>query len=535
MPITQGPYLQNVSPTGITVMWHTDEPATSRVEYQRRDRLGWSAYDPPPPRSYPDHGEQSGLRQVHAVALTGLQPHRCYDYRVVSRSAQGGAATSAGAALRTAPEPDAPFRFVTYGDSLRDAPHGRVAALARGHRPDLCVGAGDMSQDAIGSYPDLFFRPAAELLRYTPWFATMGNHDSPNEGFFRYFRFPEPRYWYAFDYGCAHFTMLNTCMDYRPGSEQWLWLEDDLRRSVGARWKFVFFHHPPYCSSNCEIAGTRVLGPLFERHGVDVVFGAHATRYERSHPLTRGRYDSANGVVHVVTGGGGYDLTLSPSQHWDHIRSTAALVHAANHFLLVSVAPDEVFLQAIDEHGAVFDMAHYAKPPAESAARQPAPPALSGGAEPEAGVFVAGMAEGDARWVLPRPGWVTDERLTRGEGLSIRWQQDTPRPVCPAIRRVLCMDGKAREAAGGRAYAVTAWVRTEGVSGGVTAGFEWSGDMGFLGRVRCEPVGGTEDWTMVEAVTPALPQYVYWCRVVLSALPGSTGSAWFDGVEVREI
>ena len=56
--------------------------------------------------------------------------------------------------------------------------------------------------------------------------------------------------------------------------------------------------------------------------------------------------------------------------------------------------------------------------------------------------------------------------------------------------------------------------------------------MGFLGRVASEPLAGTRDWTLVRARTPNLPPYVYWLRVVLSATPGSTGTAWFDEVRV---
>ena len=44
MEIINGPYLQNVTKHSITVMWHTDRPATSAVEYEVSQRLGWSAY-----------------------------------------------------------------------------------------------------------------------------------------------------------------------------------------------------------------------------------------------------------------------------------------------------------------------------------------------------------------------------------------------------------------------------------------------------------------------------------------------------------
>lgn len=535
MRITAGPYLQDVSRNGITVMWHTDEPGSSRVEFQRADRLGWSTYDPPKSPDYPLWREESGTTRIHAVRLSGLDDGWCYHYRVASRFTNDVEVVSEGATFRTAPGPRVPFRFATYGDALRTEPHAKITALVRGMRPDLCVGAGDMSQDHVATYPELMFDPAAKMLRYTPWYSTMGNHDSPNEGFFRYFRFPQPRYWYGFDYGCAHFTILNTCMDYRPGSEQWLWLEQELAHSAEACWKFVFFHHPPYCSSNCEIEGTRMLCPLFEQHNVDIVFNAHATRYERSHPLSGGMYDNQNGIIYIVSGGGGYDLSLSPSIHWDHLNPTAAAVMTANHFLLASVAPGEVAIQAIDEFGAVFDMVRYTKSLPQTAADVSRPHVPSEVIEPNHGELLAGLPQDAVRWVLPSSSFSCDDTVKRGEGKSIRWCQAVPDPICPAIRRVLCDDGKAREVVGGKAFAVTGWVRTEDLDGGVTMGFEWSGDMGFLGRVDCTPVLQAKEWTLVQIVTPKLPDYVYWCRVVLSALPGTTGTAWFDDIDVREM
>ncbi len=190
--------------------------------------------------------------------------------------------------------------------------------------------------DVIGRLRREFFYCTRELLAYTPWFATMGNHDSPNEGYFNYFSFPEPRYWYSLNYGCAHVIVLNSNMDYRPGSEQWVWLEHDLRASRAAPWTFVFLHHPPFCSNSCQIAATRVLCSLFEEHDVDVVYSAHATLYERFHPLTAGAYDDQGGVVYIVTGGGGYDMDAPTSAFWDQIHPFSAMSRAMNHILLTT-------------------------------------------------------------------------------------------------------------------------------------------------------------------------------------------------------
>ena len=535
MKITAGPYLQNVSRDSITVMWHTDEPGSSVVEYEANTRLGYSAYVGQPNPTYPERAAAHNLKTIHAVTLNGLRECWEYFYRVFSVASDGSSASSEGASFRTAPPSDAPFRFATYGDSMVVPEiHARIAPLARAYRPDLMVGSGDIVLDRIERCRGDFFEPAADLLRYTPWFATMGNHDSNTEAYTQFFSFPEPRLWFSFDYGCAHFTVLNSNMDYRPGSEQYAWLEQDLRAFRDARWKFVFFHHPPYCSNNCEIEGTRALCPLFESAGVDIVYNAHTTHYERFHPLRDGRYDP-EGVVYVLTGGGGCETTAPYAQLWDHIHSFSAMAKSANFFVLTHVAPDEVTLRAIDIDDRVFDTFTLRKPPAplQSSPAVPEPLPLPEG--PPDGMVVAGFAEGPAKWVLPRRHFGVDGEIAHHSGASIRWRASDGGVTCPAVRRVLVDDGPAGKQVGGKAYRLSAWVKTEDVSGGVGLSVEWNGDMGFIDRVNSECLTGTNDWKELQVETPPLPGHVYAVRLLASASPGSTGTAWFDDVRIERI
>ena len=164
-----------------------------------------------------------------------------------------------------------------------------------------------------------FFACTANLLPYTPWFAAMGNHDSPNEGYFRYFNFRNPTTGTPSTTAPRTSRYSTATWTTGPAPSNGTGWKHDLNKFQNARWKFVFFHHPPYCSNNCEIPATRVLCPLFERYGVDIVYTAHATIYERFHPLRNGQYASQDGVVYFVSGGGGYDMSLSPSELWDHL------------------------------------------------------------------------------------------------------------------------------------------------------------------------------------------------------------------------
>ncbi len=520
----------------MTIRWHTDAPASSVVEYEPASRLGAYAYDERRLPTYPLRVEDPRPTTVHVVTVEGLQAEWEYFYRVSSAATGSAPAVSPGASFFTAVRPDSPFRFATYGDSLRAREaHRRNAALARTYRAMFCVGAGDHAQDVSGRYFSDFFPDTRDLLPYTPWFAAMGNHDSTNEGYYRYFSFPEPHYWYAFDYGCAHFTVLNSNLDYRPGSEQWLWLEDDLRQAQASRWRFVFIHHPPYCSNDYEIPQTRCLCPLFERSRVHLVYSAHATLYHRTYPLTGGRYDGTAGVVYLVAGGGGYHMTLPPSQLWAHLHPTTALARACNHFLLTSVTPDECCVRAIDVDDRLFDMfsLRHTEPFAQPTSAPAATPAIRS-ARPERPLHLAGCDEDPVSWVFPPSQFAADADVTRSGWPSLRWHRSTPGPCLPALRRVLKDEGRAYEAVAGKAYELSAWVKTDALTGGVCLALEWNGDMGFMSRVTSPPLAGTRTWTRLSLAVPPLPRYIYACRIVLTTTPGSTGTAWFDDVRLIE-
>ena len=63
------PYLQNVTPTSITVMWETTEGIVGTVEFGEHDRFDRQATD-------------TEARTIHEVHLTGLDPDTTYAYRV---------------------------------------------------------------------------------------------------------------------------------------------------------------------------------------------------------------------------------------------------------------------------------------------------------------------------------------------------------------------------------------------------------------------------------------------------------------------
>lgn len=173
------------------------------------------------------------------------------------------------------------------------------------------------------------------------FYASLGNHDDPNEAFYKPFNMDGKRY-YSFKSGNAEFFALDsTYMD----REQLAWIDSKLQGS-GAAWKICFFHHPLY--SNGRFHGSDLdlrarLGPLLEKYGVSVVFSGHDHVYERIKPQ--------NGVYYFVIGNSG---ELRPR----NLRSsplTEKGFDTDQTFLLAEIAGDELHFQAISRAGKTID------------------------------------------------------------------------------------------------------------------------------------------------------------------------------------
>ena len=95
----------------------------------------------------------------------------------------------------------------------------------------------------------------------------------------------------------------------------------------------------------------RILCPILEQYGVDVVFNSHTIVYERSHPLRNNGLDLMKGIVYVVAGGAG-----ACPQWFHHTRAwhTAHAV-AVPHMVQVSIAGTRLEMHAIDYEGCLFD------------------------------------------------------------------------------------------------------------------------------------------------------------------------------------
>ncbi len=348
--ITKGPYLQDVTPSSIVVMWETNVPADSTVSYT--DPAGFGGTVP----------EKSSGR-MHRVRLTGLTPGTRYEYRVAS-----GGIASGPYSFKTAPAGDQAITFVAYGDNRSGIEkHQRIAAQIRRVEPDFILHTGDMVMDGqkYEEWGTEFFGPLKDVICRAPIYPVMGNHEALSKYFYEFFSFPgggtaQKTGYYSFDYGPAHFAGVNVYEDYRPGSAQHKWLREDLLKAKDAQWRFVFLHFPPFTSGercfDIETVETRAfLQKLFEEAKVDMVFGGHDHIYERTFPIKGAHRDDAGGIVYVVAAGGGAALYDVDPQWW------SAYAEPRNNFVVVRIHGQSLALEACDRDGMPFDQFRISK------------------------------------------------------------------------------------------------------------------------------------------------------------------------------
>ncbi len=362
-PFAKGPYLQNVSKSSVTVMWESTHTVPGTVVL-----LGDSPQTLVAP---PD--------SIHEITIDGLAAGRRYRYRV---ECEGDVREGEFA---TAPESNAPFSFVVFGDSRTNVgSHRRVVERIRREVPDFILGTGDMVDDGARDMDwQIFFDVESELLGENVLFPSIGNHDRQGRGrtadnYRKYFSLPEnspdPERYYAFTYGNARFLILDSNAYSFALTDQTAWIERQLgeaRLDREIAHIFVSMHHPPFSISlhggQTELRDAWT--PLFERYGVAAVFSGHDHCYSRS---------QSNGVHYIVSGGGGaplYPRSRKPSKiDVDSHR----YFERVNHYVRVHVIGNFIEMVALRADGSLMETLSWGALPEVELE-----PAVGAGDEPE--------------------------------------------------------------------------------------------------------------------------------------------------------
>ncbi len=267
------------------------------------------------------------------------------------------------------PNNEKSVRFAVIGDSgTGGSAQIRVAERLEAARKlfpftfTLMLGDNLYGSERPDDFVDKFERPYKVLLDAgVKFYASLGNHDDPNQRFYKPFNMNGERY-YSFKapQGSVRFFALDSnYMD----KAQLDWLEKELAAS-DSEWKICFFHHPLYSSGDThgsDMALREQLEPLFLKHSVDLVLTGHEHFYERLKPQKGINYIISGSAAKLRKGNiGASDLT---AKGYDQGYA----------FLVMEIAGDDLHFQAITDGGRTVDSGHIRRRVDTSTARQGGP------------------------------------------------------------------------------------------------------------------------------------------------------------------
>lgn len=250
-------------------------------------------------------------------------------------------------------------------------------AMQKCRWPGLYINMGDLVDNGGSDYQwQAWFAGLAGLREKAAFAPVMGNHDvygldwesREPYAWLRQFAVrsgggPVGQYFYSFDFGPAHFTVVNTVwyelfqagIDVLDG--QLDWIAEDLA-STDRPWKIVLSHRDfllyPIANLRDDVGfeDESILMPVLEAGGADLVLTAHIHTY-RNHGYIRDFARAESGTYYICTGVAGdvrYDWW---GDHYLDVQK--APQPETDNFLTLSITPDSIKIKCIRVDGKVLD------------------------------------------------------------------------------------------------------------------------------------------------------------------------------------
>jgi len=195
------------------------------------------------------------------------------------------------------------FRFAILGDRTGEAQPGvyeQVWSEVAAENPAFVVSVGDTIEGLKDELLDAEWRQVDQLLkpfqRY-PLYLAPGNHDVWSQASERAFRQHARGLHYSFDYGPAHFTILDNSRSEELPSEELVFLEADLKAHAAQPVKFIVSHRPSWLVNVVLQNPNFALHQLARRYGVQYVLAGHV------HQMLHFEFEGATYVSMASSGG----------------------------------------------------------------------------------------------------------------------------------------------------------------------------------------------------------------------------------------
>ena len=340
-----GPWVTNVTETGFTVLWVTENPSLDYVEIAPADG---SSFDGRTREKFyqTSHGRRTA-GTYHCVRIDSLKPGTEYRYRIVGKVVEDDSniyrinygllreiSAKRNHSVRTL-DPSAEVCCFSMMNDIhgKDNVYAALAATMDPKKTDFLVLNGDMVSNAkqIDTVIKHMVEPIKKQAEQIPLFYARGNHEGRGADFDKlYDMFPTStgQFYYTFRQGPAAFVVLDAGEDkpdshheyggtadydaYREAQTEWLLKAVKEESFASAPMKICIIHIPTLAFRSSWYAERYITEhwvPILEKAGLDLALCAHhhkwrvigAGEHGKNYPLLVNGNDERMDVVVTAT------------------------------------------------------------------------------------------------------------------------------------------------------------------------------------------------------------------------------------------
>ncbi|MCL1872991.1 MAG: S-layer homology domain-containing protein [Clostridiales bacterium] len=205
-----------------------------------------------------------------------------------------------------------------------------------------------------------FMESARDVFGNYGFFPVIGNHEQGPKydalSFRQHFTVPNPAVdgnitpdtTYSFDYGCAHFVILNSQSLNNPGqiAAQQAWLENDLQNN-NQPWIIAGIHRGLFGQGG-KSDTYDAFWPILSKYRADLILQGHDHIYMRTYPQEDDGHGNARnagaGVISLESGGSGAKQDLSLSEQ-DYTEVSTAANNPS--YSIINVSPEKISVETV--------------------------------------------------------------------------------------------------------------------------------------------------------------------------------------------
>ena len=336
--------------------------ATMSLKYREKGAQDWSSVD----ATKCAEPTNVSAEDYFKAEISGLKANTEYEYKVGKKGSSAESDWSAVYSFTTAPKSIKEFSFIAIGDPQANNWNGfkyaKVAldeAIKEVPNPAFIFNAGDIVDSGYRPAEwNSFFNAMGTYGTNFANFVAIGNHDTRNSDnvlinsnknnyFSFYFNHPSApenalvvsdsdfnklsasgkvqvnsfdETVYSYNYGEAHFVVLNTGTYANTGNEtypddkiiieaQRAWLESDLEANKDAKWTIIMLHEAIYHRKGGKQDRNYIVD-IIDKYKVDLVLEGHSHLVTRTYPLVDGEIVTKSNPDLIEKGTGTIYMTI---------------------------------------------------------------------------------------------------------------------------------------------------------------------------------------------------------------------------------